>query len=76
MPEDVYCETHKLRLEKLEDDMTEVRHTLYGTEARMGIVTTLAILWRLHIVWPMMFIGMGMGSAITLIASHFFKALQ
>lgn len=70
------CETHNLRLEKLEFDMIEVRHSLYGSEGRMGIVTTLAILWRLHIVWPMMFIGMAMGSVITLAVTHFVKVLQ
>jgi len=73
MSDEPYCETHKLRLEKLEESMIEVRHSLYGTEERMGIVTTLAIIWRLHIVWPMMFLGMAMGSVVTLVASYAFK---
>ncbi len=69
------CETHELRLGALEHDMRNVKHSLYGVDGKMGLVTMLAILWRAHVIWPMMFIGMILGSALTVGVTFIIKHL-
>ena len=69
------CEMHTLRIENLEHDMSNVKHAIYGVDGRMGISQMLSILWRAHVIWPMMFIGMILGSALTILVSVTIKHL-
>ena len=77
MPSDkeFHCENHDLRICNLEHDMKGVKHNLYGVDGKMGLTTMVSIIWRAHVIWPMMAIGALLGSGLTLLISSILKPL-
>ena len=67
------CENHTVRIETLESDMKGVKKNIYGVDGAMGMATMVAILWRTVFLWPMMFVYMLVGSALTVLVTWAIK---